>query len=286
MDGALPVATASEIMYRVIYLMVEDIVRNGASVSFPLVCGNAPVLSLTQMEENDFEALYREPKGLDDMDYFSSMHKAYHLTMKRAGMDFYPHVDLDNDTFNRIIEKVSTGTCYNRIFIEREWKVYVRMITRYYKELSYIKLNSIVNSGLRAIYKISQSDDELTISDKDGFSISFGNIREVVDDVNIKIPNFITFPEFDKVYYIPVKYKTALTMNTMRFNIFHDVFITTSLEYAKMKSRYIIKAYVNKDYGNNTVVDTLKFNDFTIISRERGFRKESLRVKYLSNPTL
>ena len=290
-DSKLSPSIVKEIIFRIIYLMVSDIIKNGTIVLFPKRNGVEPIMSATQISENKFETAYRIPKGLYKPDYFSSLHKAYHITIKRIGFDYYSPVDLDNITFNRLIDKISIGFNYSQVNRERSWRYYVEMVSKYYEWLEVCKIKNIMLSALYAIYRISQSSDildiEYKISNDYMFRASFGNSnhRNIIDSSE-EIPNFITFPDFTGYYYIPITYNKAVFLSRNRFNSIKNIFVTTSLDLAKMKSECVLRVNVNKNYGVNTIVENIKFKEFSLISREPEFKKEFLLVKYLSNPEI
>lgn len=290
-DSKLSPSIVKEIIFRIVYLMVSDIIKNGTIVLFPKRNGVEPIMSATLISENKFEMAYRIPKGLCKPDYFSSMHKAYHITIKRAGFDYYSSVDLDRITFNRLIDKISIGFNYSLVNKERNWNYYVELIFKYYDDIEPRKIRNIALSALYSIYRISQSEDildiEYEVSDDYVFKASFGNSnhRNLIDSSE-EIPNFITFPDFNGHYYIPVTYDKAVFLSRNRFNSIKNIFVTTSLDLAKMKSEYVLRVNINKNYGVNTVVENIKFKEFLLISREPEFEKEFLLVKYLSNPEI
>lgn len=290
-DSKLSPSIAKEIIFRIMYLMVSDIIKNGTIVLFPKRNGVEPIMSATYISENQFETAYRIPKDLNKPDYFASLHKAYHITIKRAGFDYYSPVDLDNTTFNKLIDMVSKGFNYSVSNRERPWHYYVGLVSKYYEWLEVLKIKNIMLSALYMIYRISQSNDmldiEYQVSGNYIFRVSFGdgNHKNIIDSSE-EIPNFITFPDFNGYYYIPIAYDKAVFLSRNRFNSVKGAFVTTSLDFAKMKSKHILRVNVDKDYGMNTIVENIKFKEFSLISREPEFKREFLLVKYLSNPEI
>lgn len=290
-DSLLSPSTVKEIIFRILYLMIADIIKNGVTIRLPKRNNCEPYISISQISENTFESVYVTNKNIDRPDYFSSLHKAYHITIKRAGFEYYSPIDLDDITFNKLVDRISSGFNYSSATEEKDWKEYVYRISKYYPDINPAAIRSIMFSAISFIYKISNSDDVLdmkySISDDYVFRISVGNTiyRKAINNSQ-EIPNFITFPEFDGYYYIPISYDKAVFLSRNRFNSLKHTLVTTSLDFAKMRSKYVIRIDMNKDYGKNAVIDNIKFRDFAIISSEPGFRKEFLLVKYLNNPVI
>lgn len=290
-DSLLSPSVVKEIIFRVLYLMIADIIKNGVTIRLPKRSSCEPYISATQISENTFETVYRVPKGLKKPDYFSSLHKAYHITIKKAGFDYYSPIDLDNDTFNKLIDKVSSGFDYSACTEERDWRDYVYRIAKYYDEVDVTHIRSIMFSALSFIYKKSSDDDilriEYPIMNDYVFKMTVGNTiyRNVINNSQ-EFPNFITFPEFAGYYYIPITYDNAVFLSRSKFNSLKHTLVTTSLDFARMKSKYVIRVDVNKNYGTNTVVEDIRFKNFAIMSSDPAFRKDFLLVKYLSNPMI
>lgn len=291
-DGSLSSDEAVEIAFRLLYSMVSDMVRNDVRVILPKNGGYVPEMSLRKMADHDFESSFRKPMELDEPDYFSSLHKAYMVSFRREGLCESCPVILDRMMLNGIIKRFSSGFIYSGSGGDVTWRKYTELVSCGYSDrIDAGHVRSVMLILVIAICKAIRNNRrfvfEYPVYDGYTFKFSVGGNDTATDFTDSdKIPNFIAFPEFSGHYYVPADYKKAISLSRGKFNIMDDVFVTTSIELAMMRSECVIKAYTGKDYGTHGIVESFRFRKFSLIRREPGFRKEFLFVKYLNSPEI
>lgn len=291
-DGSLSLDEAVEIVFRLFYSMMSDMVKNDVRIILPKNGGYIPEMSLMEMSDYDFESSFRKPLRLNEPDYFSSLHKAYMVSFRREGLCGSCPVILDTIMLNGIIKRFSSGFKYNGSGGDATWRKYTELVSKGYSDPETAgHVRSVMLILVIAICKAIRNNQrfvfEYPVYDGYTFKFSVGGNDAATDFTDSdKIPNFIAFPEFSGHYYIPADYKRAISLSRGKFNIMDNVFVTTSIELAMMRSKCVIKAYTGKDYGAHGIVESFRFRKFSLIRREPGFRKEFLFVKYLNSPEI
>lgn len=172
----------------------------------------------------------------------------------------------------------------------KKWTDYLPEIYDMYPNVPKFIVRMTISFGLRWVFRLSKSK-RIRTEIKDGdFSFSIGNGKDTSKKIQRKknsktiydiyfIPKWIKINKFEGYYYIPVSYSNFLGLRHGKPNLLKNVFATTNLEIAKLKSVYVIRIKSFRNFGECIKFKKIAFVDYEAFIRDCNFRIDYYKTK-------